>query len=144
MRKNRQMIVNRKNLLSRVIHDVPVVHALGRQKIRLMNHRLKQMIRMNLWIHRMTVSLMNRVMQRGVLSALHVNRKIRLTQNLQKTRKIHQNCRVNRKIHLSCRVSHRRGQLQTGFQKPSFQPKHPNTRNEQISLQTSQLFNLYP
>ena len=51
MRKNRQKTLNRRNLLSRVNHDVREefgVHVRGRQKIRLMNHRLKQMIRMTL------------------------------------------------------------------------------------------------
>ena len=51
MRKNRQMTVNRKNLLSHVNHDVRAAYEVDerdRQKIRLMNHRLKQMIRMTL------------------------------------------------------------------------------------------------
>jgi Na+/pantothenate symporter len=156
MRKNRQMTLNRRNLLSHVNHDVREefeVGARGHQKIRLMNHRLKQMIRKNLLIHRMivnhlmTLSLLIRGMQRGVLGALHVNRKIRLMLNLRKMRKIHLNCRASRKNHLNCRVSrknHRIAQLQTDFRKSLFQLKHPQTLNEQTSLQTSHLFNLYP
>lgn len=135
------MTLNRKNLLIRENHDVREeyeVHELDRQTIRLMNHRLKRMIRMNLSIHRMTLSLSNRVTQlRGVLCAIHVTLEIRLMLSLRKTREIHQSCRVNRKIH-------RTGQLQTGFRKPSFRPKHLDMRNEQNSLQTSHLFNLCP
>jgi len=122
----------------RVNHDVREVFSvdeLDRQKIRQPNHRLKRMIRMILLIHRMTMSLLSRVTQpRGVLCALRVNR---LMLSLRKTHKIHPSCHVNRK-------SRRTGQLQTGFRKPSFQPKHLNIRNEQTSLQTSHLFNLYP
>ena len=141
MQTSRQTTLNRKNLSIRVSHDVFVVDEvfeLDRQKIRLMNHRLKLMIGMILSIHRTTMILLSHVTQmRGVLCALRVNRKIRLMLSLRKTREIHLSCHVNRK-------NHRTGQLQTGFRKPSFQPKHPNMRNEQTSLQTSHLFNLCP
>ncbi len=141
MPKSRQTTLNRRNQLIRVSHDVREVFAvdeLDRQKIRLKNHRLKQMIRMILLIHRMTLSQLSHVTQpHGVLCALHVNRKIRLMLSLRKTREIHLSCHVNRKSQRTC-------QLQTGFRKSSFQPKHLNMRNEQTSLQTSHLFNLYP
>ena len=139
-RKNRQMTlnrVNRVNQLIRVNHDVREVFAvdeLDRQK----NHRLKQMIRMTLSIHRMTLSLSNRATQlHGVLCGHYVSREIRLMLNRRKSRKIHMSWHVNRKIR-------RTSQLQTGFRESSFQPKHLDMRNEQTSLQTSHLFNLYP
>ena len=148
-RKIRLMTMNRRSQLIRVSHDVREeyevveVDARGRLKIRLMNLRLKQMIRRNLLSlqttvnHRMTLSLLNRVMQlRGALCVLHANRMIRLTLSRQKMHKIHLSYRVNRKIR-------RTNQLQTGFRTPSFRPKHPNMRNKQTSLQTSHLFNLY-
>ena len=137
MRKNRQTTLNRKNQLIRVNHDVREVFAvdeLDRQK----NHRLKQMIRMTLSIHRMTLSLSNRATQlHGVLCGHYVSREIRLMLNRRKSRKIHMSWHVNRKIR-------RTSQLQTGFRESSFQPKHLDMRNEQTSLQTSHLFNLYP
>lgn len=149
-RKIRLMTMNRRSQLIRVNHDVREeyevveVVARGRLKIRQMNLRLKQMIRRNLLSHQMTVNhrmtgnLLNRVMQlRGGLCVLHVNRKIHLTLSRRKMHKIHPSYRVNRKIR-------RTDQLQIRFRTPSFQPKHPNMRNEQTSLQTSHLFNVYP
>jgi len=141
MQKRRQTTLNRKIQSIRVSHDVRevfVVDELDRLKIRRMNHRLKQMIRTILLIHWMTLSQLSRVTQlRGVLCALRVSHVNRLMLSPRKTRERHLSCHVNRKSHRTC-------QLQTGFRKPSFQPKHLNMRNEQTSLQTSHLFNLYP
>lgn len=153
MRKNRQMTLNHRNLSIRVSHDVREVDEVdeacerGRQKIRLMNHRWKQMIRTNLSIHqmaplsnrRMKVTPSNRVRQPHVvlLCVLHVNRKIHLMLSLRKTRQIHQNYRVNRKIH-------RTSQLQSDCRKSLLRPERPSILNEPISLQTSHLFNLSP
>ena len=91
MQKIRLMTLNRRNQLIRVSHEVREVHEVHEvrehdsQKIRLMNHRSKQTIRMILLIHQMTVSLLTRVTQpHGVFFELQVNRKIRLMLNIQK------------------------------------------------------------
>ncbi len=125
-----------RRLTRRMIHEIPVIRVIHKillnhviplnHKI-LLNHVIPLIHKIPL-IH--VILLIHWTQKSGVLFVSHKIREIRSNRGRLLNRKrqlIHQNCHTIRKNRWTG------GQLQTDHQKQSFQPKHPNKPNEQIS-----------